>query len=158
MRKFALVLSVAAWWLLLGLGSALAATSVKVPFVLSTSAQTDIQSCIGETVTVTGGLFNVVADEFTTPSGGVHYLFRRNIMEGTLIGDSTGTMFKATGHLQVVDNLFADGESFTFELTLSVVGPANAGSFTAHIVERFLVGPSGDLLMYEIPVESIRCR
>jgi hypothetical protein len=157
MRKITLVMAVAACWLSLGLGSALAATSVKVPLVLSGSAQTDIQGCIGETVTVTGGTFNVVADAFATPSGGVHFLFRRNIMEGTLTGDSTGTPYAATGHLQVIDNLFAGGESFTFELTLSVVGMADAGSFTAHIVERFLVGPSGELVLYKVPVESIRC-
>jgi hypothetical protein len=114
MRKFTLVLVGAAVWLSLGLGSALAATSVKVPLVLSASAQADIQGCIGETVTVDGGLFNVVADVFTTRSGGFHYLFRRNIIEGTLTGDSTGTLYKGTGHLQVVDNLFRDGETFTF--------------------------------------------
>jgi len=150
-------MAVAACWLLLGLGSAFAATSVKVPLVLSGSAQTDIQGCIGETVTVTGGSFNVVVNQVTTPSGGFHYLFRRNIIEGTLIGNLTGTLYVGTGHLQIVDNVFAAGESFTFELTLSVVGPADAGSFTAHIVERFLVGPSGELVMDKIPVESIRC-
>lgn len=129
------------------------ATVTKVPFRVSASAQRDIAACVGENVTFTDGQFNVV--RLTV---GDHFVFHRNVMGGGGTGDTTGTAYNATGHIQVVDVLTpAGGETFTFELTLNVVGVANAGQFTAHALEHLTITPAGDLTS-DVEIVGIRCK
>ena len=99
-----------------------------VPFKVTGDAKIAIAACVGEPVAFTDGEFNVVIH--STPT---EFTFHRNVIAGVGVGTITGTTYHATGHLQVVDVLTpAGGETFTFELTLNVVGQGNAGHFTAH--------------------------
>ena len=128
------------------------ASVVKVPFKVSASAELAIKACVGETVTFTDGSFNVV--RLATAN---HWVFHRNVMGGGGTGDTTGTAYQATGHIQAVDVLTpAGGETFTYELTLNVVGVANAGQFTAHALEHLTITPAGDLVS-EVEIFGIRC-
>lgn len=129
------------------------ATVTKVPFRVSSSAQLAIKACVGETVTFTDGQFNVVRLRV-----GDNFVFHRNVMGGGGTGDTTGTIYNATGHIQAVDvPTSAGGETFTFELTLNVVGVANAGQFTAHALEHLTFTPAGDLTS-EVEIDGIRCK
>jgi hypothetical protein len=128
------------------------ATVTKVPFLVNAQAASDIRACVGETVSFTDGQFNVV-----TTSTDKGFVFHRNVMGGGGVGDTTGTAYRATGHIQSVDVLTSGlGETFTFELTLNVVGTANAGHFTAHALEHLTFTPSGDLSSI-VEIDAIRC-
>ncbi len=121
--------------------SADSTTVVKVPFVLSSSARTDIAACIGEAVTVTDGVFNVV--RHITPT---QFVFHRNVINGAVTGDVTGTAYKVTGHLQVISMTPpSQSEVFTFEVTLNVFDLAGTVRFSAHILEHVTITPQGDL-------------
>ena len=74
------------------------ATVTKVPFRVSSSAQRDIRACVGETVTFSDGQFNVVRLKV-----GDNFVFHRNVMGGGGTGDTTGTIYNATGHIQIVN-------------------------------------------------------
>ena len=129
-------------------------TVVKVPFRVSAAAKADIAACVGEQVVFTDGLFNVV---FHRSADGTHFVFHRNVIDGVGIGTVTGTTYRATGHIQAVDNLLlSGGETFTFELTLNVVGAGGAAHFTAHAVEHLTITPDGDLVS-DVEIDGIRC-
>ena len=49
------------------------------------------------------------------------------------------------------------GETFTFELTLNVVGAGNAGHFTAHSLEHLTFTPDGNLVS-DVEIDGIRCQ
>ena len=138
--------------------AALTTTTVtRGPFTLTTKAKRDIKACVGEGVTFTDGEFNVVNHTTITPTGGIHEVFHRNVVGATGTGDTTGTTYRATGHIQAVYNAPpSGGYSYTFELTLNVVGQANAGHFTAHAVVHETVTPAGDLTA-DVEIFSIRC-
>jgi hypothetical protein len=126
-------------------------TVVKVPFVLSPSAQTDIAACIGEHVTVTSGVFNVVRR--ITPT---QFVFHRNVIDGSATGVVTGTVYQATGHLQVISIAPPSAsEVFTFDLTLRLVNAAGVG-FRAHALEHVTITPDGDLTS-SVDNFEIRC-
>ncbi len=147
---FAALVSVA----LVGAASATAdgAQVFKVPFKVSGDAKIAIAACVGEPVVFTDGEFNVVIH--STPTV---FTFHRNVIGGVGVGTVTGTTYRATGHLQSVDVLTpAGGETFTFELTLNVVGQGNAGHFTAHTVEHLTFTPDGTLTS-EVLIDGIRC-
>ena len=132
-------------------------TVVRVPFTLSLKAKAAIKACVGEEVTFTDGEFNVVRHTTITPTGGFHRVVHRNVVGATGTGDTTGTTYRATGHIQSVYNAPpSGGSSFTFELTLNVVGQANAGHFTAHAVVHATVTPAGDLTA-DVNIFSIHC-
>jgi len=125
----------------------------KVPFTVSAQAKADIAACVGENVVFTGGEFNVVIHQTATL-----FVFHRNVIAGVGIGAVTGTVYRATGHLQSVDVLPpSGGEAFTFDLTLNVVGQGNAGHFTAHGVEHLTFTPAGDLTS-DVEIDGIRCQ
>ena len=124
----------------------------KVPFKVNAQAKADIAACVGENVVFTGGEFNVVIHQTATV-----FAFHRNVIAGLGTGSVTGTTYHATGHLQSVDVLpSSGGESFTFELTLNVVGEGNAGHFTAHALEHLTFTPTGDLTS-DVEIDGIRC-
>ena len=126
---------------------------VKVPFTVSPDAKAAIEACVGENVVFTGGQFNVVIQSTNTL-----FVFHRNVIAGLGTGDATGTIYHATGHLQVVDvQPPSGGEAFTFELTLNVVGEGNTGHFTAHAVEHLTFTPQGNLRS-TVEIFAIRCR
>jgi hypothetical protein len=125
---------------------------VRVPFRVNAQAKADIAACVGENVVFSGGEFNVVIH---VTAGG--FLFHRNVVGGVGVGTTTGTVYHATGHLQSVDVLPpSGGETFTFELTLNVVGAGNAGHFTAHAVEHLTFTPDGNLVS-DVEIDGIRC-
>ena len=130
------------------------AVVVKVPFRVSAQGLADIAACVGEHVTFTDGQFNVVSHASGDRS---QLVFHRNVIGGLGTGDVTGTTYHATGHLQSVDNLTpSGGESFTFELTLNVVGTGGGGHFTAHAVEHLTFTPDGGLTS-DVEIFSISC-
>lgn len=134
-------------------GAAQSAQVFNVPFTVTAGGQADIAACVGEEVVFTDGQFNVVIRETET-----HFVFHRNVVAGLGIGEETGTVYRATGHLQMVDVLpSSGGETFTFELTLNVVGMRNAGQFTAHAVDHLTFTPQGDLTS-AVEIFGIRCR
>ena len=82
---------------------------------------------------------------------------RTPVVSAIEAADSQGTVYHATGHIQAVDVLpSSGGESFSFELTLNVVGEGNAGHFTAHAVEHLTFTPQGDLTSV-VEIFAIRC-
>src|SRR3954447_900931 len=124
---------------------------VKVPFRVNAQAKADIAACVGENVTFTDGEFNIVTH--LTPT---LFTFHRNVVGGVGVGQTTGATYHATGHLQSTDVLpQSGGESFTFELTLNVVGTGNSGHFTAHAVEHLTFTPAGDLVS-DVEIDGIR--
>ena len=128
---------------------AAAATVTKVPLVLSPSAEVGIQSCVGETVTVTDGQFNVVYKPDT--------LFHRNIVDGLAVGDTTGSTYRLSGHIQAVDHLFgADGETYTFVVELNAFTAGGAG-FSAKGLFHVTFTTTGDLVAYSSRF-TITCR
>lgn len=125
----------------------------KVPFEVTADAKVEIAACVGENVVFTDGEFNIVIQETATL-----FKFHRNVIAGVGTGVLTGTTYHATGHIQVVDVLPpSGGETFTFELTLNVVGVGNAGQFTAHAVEHLTFTPEGNLTS-EVEIFGIRCK
>ena len=126
---------------------------IKVPFRVSAQAQADIAACVGERVAFTGGEFNIVIQ--LTPTV---FTFHRNVVGGVGIGQTTGTLYHATGHLQITDVVVpSGGETFTSELTLNVVGTGDAGQFTAHAVEHLTITPEGDVVS-DVEIDTIRCQ
>ena len=120
---------------------AAAPTVTKVPIVLSASAESGIRSCVGETVTVTDGQFNVVY----MPGG----LFHRNIAGGLAIGDTTGSAYRLSGHIQEVDHLIGtDGETYTYVVQLKAAGTNGGASFSANGLFHVTFTPAGDLASY----------
>lgn len=120
---------------------------------MNAQAKADIAACVGENVVFTGGEFNIVSH--LTADG---FLFHRNVVGGIGVGATTGTVYHATGHLQSVDVLPpSGGETFTFELTLNVVGAGNAGHFTAHSLEHLTFTPDGNLVS-DVEIDGIRCQ
>ncbi len=125
-------------------------TVYQVPFKVSSSAQADIAACIGEQVTVTG-TFNVVRHITQT-----QFVFHRNVIDGTATGVSTGTVYRATGHIQIIDvTPPSSSETFTYELTLSLVSAGGVG-FRAHALEHATVTPQGDLTSW-VEIFEITC-
>jgi len=119
---------------------AAAPTVTKVPIVLSASAESGIQSCVGETVTVTDGQFNVVYMPGT--------LFHRNIAGGRAIGDTTGSVYRLSGHIQEVDHFIGTaGETYTYVVQLNAATTGGA-SFRAKGLFHLTFTPAGDLVAY----------
>ena len=113
---------------------------VKVPLVLSSSAQSDIAGCVGETVTVTGGQFNVVRAPDV-------FMSHRNIINGLAVGNLTDSVYRLSGHRQVIDHLIgASGQTFTFIVQLSATSAT--ASFRAQGREHVTFTPTGDLASY----------
>ncbi len=133
--------------------AASSASVIKVPFVVSSSAQADIAACVGEQVTVTNGLFNVVTQ--ITPT---RFVFHRNVIDATATGALTGTQYRASGHLQLISATPPSGVvAFSFELTLTFVSVGPAGrSFSAHAVEHITITPDGVLTSW-VEISEIRC-
>ena len=128
---------------------------IKVPFRVSAQAKADIAACTGENVAFTAGEFNVVIQQ---SGDGSHSVFHRNVIDASGTGSATGTTYRATGHLQAVDNLVpSGGESFTFDLTLNVVGTGGGAHFTAHAVEHLTFTPDGTLTS-DVEIDTIDCR
>ena len=126
---------------------------IKVPFRVSAQAQADIAACVGERVAFTGGEFNIVIQ--LTPTV---FMFHRNVVGGVGIGQTTGTLYHATGHLQITDVVVPNGGvTFTSELTLNVVGTGDVGHFTAHAVEHLTITPEGDVVS-DVEMDMIRCK
>ena len=157
-RKFA---SLATFILVAALASAGAAQAltapttvvIKVPFRVSAQASADIAACVGEHVTFTGGQFNVVIHR---SADGSHFVFHRNVIDGVGTGDVTGTTYNASGHLQSVFNLPpSGGATFTFELTLDVVGTTGS-HFMAHGVEHITITPDGTVAS-DVEIFNITC-
>ncbi len=120
--------------------NAAAPTVTKVPIVLSASAESGIQSCVGETVTVTDGQFNVVY----MPD----LLFHRNIAGGRAIGDTTGSAYRLSGHIQEVDHFIGtDGETYTYVVQLNAATTGGA-SFSAKGLFHLTFTPAGELVAY----------
>lgn len=121
--------------------TAAAPTVTKVPIVLSASAEAGIQSCVGETVSVTDGQFNVVY----MPGS----LFHRNIVGGRAVGDITGTEYRLSGHIQQVDHLIgSDGETFTSLVQLNAAATASGASFRANGLFHITFNAAGELVAY----------
>ena len=117
------------------------AATAAAPIVLSASAETGIQSCVGETVSVTDGQFNVVY----MPGS----LFHRNIVGGRAVGDITGTEYRLSGHIQQVDHLIGSGgETVTFLVQLNVVATVSGASFRANGLLHLTFNPAGELVAY----------
>ena len=117
---------------------AAAPTVTKVPLVLSASAQAGIWSCVGETITVTDGQFNVVF----RPGE----LFHRNIVGGQAVGNTTGSTYRLSGHIQEVDHVIgAFGETYTSILQLNAF-TAGGASFSAKGLFHVTITPAGDLV------------
>ena len=83
---------------------------------MTADAKVAIAACVGENAVFTDGEFNVVIQETATL-----FKFHRNVIAGVGAGVVTGTTYRATGHLQVMDVLPpSGGETFTYELTLNL--------------------------------------
>ena len=122
------------------MAQAAAPTVTKVPIVLSASAQSGIESCVGETVTVTDGEFNIVYMPDT--------LFHRNIAGGRGIGDTTGSGYRLSGHIQEVDHYTrTDGETYTYLVQLNASATTGA-SFSAKGLFHLTFTPAGELVAY----------
>ena len=128
---------------------AAAPTVTKVPIVLSASAEAGIKGCVGETVTVTDGQFNVVYMPGT--------LFHRNIVGGRAIGDTTGSVYRLSGHIQEVDHFFGSlGETYTYVVQLNAATSGGA-SFSAQGLFHLTFTPAGELVA-EDDSFSVSCR
>src|SRR4051794_38972926 len=93
-------------------GTASGATVFRAPFQVSSEAAALITGCAGESVTWTGGDFNIVLTDT---------VFHRNVVSGVGTGDTTGTTYYATGHLQdVFHETRSGGYVETFAVMLQV--------------------------------------
>lgn len=129
--------------------AATGATVTKVDFFVSQSGEDDIEACVGEHVTFTDGQFNIITRG---------NLFHRNVMSGAGTGDDTGTLYRASGHIQETYNEgTSDGWTYTFTLLLNVVAQDGSGKFTARATFHMTALPSGQDVAY-VDVFDIRCR
>jgi hypothetical protein len=129
--------------------AATGATVTKVEFEVSEQGQADIEACVGEHVTFTDGQFNVAIRG---------NMFHRNVMSGAGTGDETGTLYRASGHIQETYNEgTSEGWTYTFTLLLNVVAQGGGGQFTAHATFHMTAQPSGEVVAY-VEVFAIRCR
>jgi hypothetical protein len=129
--------------------AATGATVTKVEFEVSEQGQEDIEECVGEHVTFTDGQFNVATRG---------NMFHRNVMSGVGTGDDTGTLYRASGHIQETYNEgTSDGWTYTFTLLLNVVAQDGSGQFTARATFHMTARPSGEIVAY-VDVFEIRCR
>lgn len=130
--------------------------SVPVTFTIDAQAKALIAACVGEAVTFSGDA-RVVAHQ-TTLSDGVIFLDHVNPQGAVAIGASTGTIYRVVGGDSGPFVLApSQGLTGTFAANLRVIGPGDADSFLAHILNRITVTPTGEVTAF-IDVLSIECR
>src|SRR5260221_3097256 len=80
----------------------------KAPFIVSPSAQSDIQACVGEPVSFSG-TWLILIHETDLANGAIRFVFHRNTQGPDGRGVLTGTTYHVGGHLQDVEIITASG-------------------------------------------------
>ena len=126
-----------------GAGSTKSATVFSVPLTIEPQAYTDVEACIGESITITHGAYRLVMTERDN-----QFLFHANTVDGIAVGNESGATYRIIGHQQEVmvsrpNAAFVD----TFQLRLRVVGLSGAPSFSAHFFFHVTVTPTGSIAL-----------
>ena len=131
---------------------------VPVAFTIQPAAKVAIEACVGEAVTFTGSA-NVVAHQTTLPDGSTSLdLLHFNGQGAVAVGGSTGATYRLVGGDSNPIILAPSGTlTATFAANLRVIGPGDAKSFMAHILQHIPVTPAGDVTA-RVDFLSIECR
>lgn len=132
--------------------------SIPVAFTIQPAAKVAIEACVGEAVTFTGNAL-VVAHQTTLPDGSLSLdLLHFNGQGAVAVGGSTGgTYHLVGGDSNPIIVPPSGGLTATFVANLLVIGPGQAGSFLAHILQHISVTPGGDVTAL-VDFLSIECR
>lgn len=111
------------------------------------AGETWVNPCNGETVTLGGGVFQVVTHETTDASGGEHLIAEGNAKGVEGVGDA-GNRYRATGGFWAEFNLNNGGDAsqiFTITEVLNLVSRGSDDNFTVETVTHITVNSNGDV-------------
>jgi len=132
--------------------------SIPVGFTIQPGAKALIQLCVGEAITFVGDS-RLVAHQTTLPDGSLLLdMIHFNGQGAVAVGESTGVTYRLVG----ADSnpiIFPPSGALTatFEAKLQAIGPGDAKSFMAHILQHITMTPAGSITAL-IDVVSIDCR
>ncbi len=120
--------------------------TIPVAFTIQPSGKAAIQACVGETVAFAGDAVAVL-HQTILPDGSVSLdLLRFGARGAVAIGATTGTVYRLAGGDANPVVLPPSGSlTATFVANLLVIGPGDAASFTAHILQHITMTPGGGI-------------